>query len=112
MVVSLGPLGTVLNDLPRNPRADGLGSNPRCLRRDLNKFSAAGADANHSYSLVMDYPDVDSFYNRYLGQPYLRGDEFPWGLHSGGHYITGGDPGGVSVLIFHAPSPQAVPYFS
>ncbi|CAI4213272.1 unnamed protein product [Parascedosporium putredinis] len=76
MVVSIGPLGTVLRDIPRNPRADGL------------------ASANHSYSLIMDYPDVDAFYNRYLGQPFLRGDEFPWGLHSAGHYITGGDPGG------------------
>ncbi|SPN98636.1 related to monophenol monooxygenase (tyrosinase) [Cephalotrichum gorgonifer] len=94
MVVSLGPFGTVLQGLPRNPQSNGLGSNPRCLRRDLNKYSAYGASANHSYSLVMDYPDVDAFYNRYLGSPFLRGDEYPWGLHSAGHYITGGDPGG------------------
>jgi len=80
MVVNLGPRGGVLPNLPRNPRADGLGYNPRCLRRDVNKNSVAGARANYTYSLIMDHPDVDSFYNRYLGQPFLRGDPYPWGV--------------------------------
>lgn len=94
MVVSLGPKSTIVRDIPKNPRADGLGSNPRCLRRDVNKHSAAGARANYTYSTIMDNPDIDSFYNRYLGMPFLKGVPYPWGIHNAGHYIMGGDPGG------------------
>ncbi|CAK7206467.1 hypothetical protein SEUCBS139899_009263 [Sporothrix eucalyptigena] len=94
MVVSLGPKSPVVNSVPKNPRADGLGANPRCLRRDVNRNSALGATANYTYSLIMDNKDVDAFYNRYLGQPQLKGDNHPWGLHNAGHYIIGGDPGG------------------
>ncbi len=80
MVVSLGPKGGILNDIPKNPRSDGLGSNPRCLRRDVNKESALGATANYTYSMIMDNKDIDSFYNRYLGQPMLKNDHHPWGV--------------------------------
>ncbi|KAL1835928.1 hypothetical protein VTJ49DRAFT_5858 [Mycothermus thermophilus] len=94
MVVSLGPKSTIVRDIPPNPRADGLGSNPRCLRRDVNKYSAAGARANYTFSAIVDHPTIDSFYNRYLGQPQLKDDPNPWGIHMAGHYIIGGDPGG------------------
>ncbi|KAI6626321.1 hypothetical protein MCOR08_007232 [Pyricularia oryzae] len=94
MVVSLGPRATVVNGIPRNPRADGLGSNPRCLRRDVNRNSALGARANYSYSLITEYPHVNNFYDRYLGQPFLQNDAHPWGLHNAGHFMIGGDPGG------------------
>jgi tyrosinase len=80
MVISLGPKGVIVNNIPKNPRSDGLGSNPRCLRRDVNKYSAAGATANYTYSLIAEYKDVDSFYNRYLGQPQLKNDPHPWGV--------------------------------
>lgn len=102
MVVSLGPKSTVVDNIPKNPRSDGLGANPRCLRRDVNRNSALGATANYTYSLIMDNKDIDSFYNRYLGQPPLKNDAHPWGLHNAGHYIIGGDPGGVCGTI----SPQ------
>ncbi|KAK5655291.1 hypothetical protein OQA88_5858 [Cercophora sp. LCS_1] len=94
MVVSLGPMSSVVRDIPRNPRSDGMGSNPRCLRRDVNRESALGATANYTYSAIMDNPDINAFYNRYLGQPQLQNDRHPWGLHNAGHYIHGGDPGG------------------
>lgn len=80
MVVSLGPGSTVVRDVPPNPRRDGLGSNPRCLRRDVNKHSVAGARANYTYSAIMDHPDIESFYDRYMGQPQLEGDPYPWGV--------------------------------
>ena len=80
MVVSLGPKSTIVRGIPNNPRADGLGSNPRCLRRDVNKFSAAGARANYTYSAIMDNKEIDAFYNRYLGMPQLKGDTHPWGV--------------------------------
>ncbi|KAK8076190.1 Di-copper centre-containing protein [Apiospora phragmitis] len=94
MVVSLGPKGHVLTDVPKNPQSDGLGSNPRCLRRDVNRNSALGATANYTLSTILDNKDVDAFYNRYLGMPPLINDTHPWGLHNAGHYMFGGDPGG------------------
>lgn len=80
MVVSLGPKSAIVRNIPNNPRSDGLGSNPRCLRRDVNKFSAAGARANYTYSAIMDNTNIDAFYNRYLGTPQLKGDTHPWGV--------------------------------
>ncbi|KAH8901803.1 Di-copper centre-containing protein [Coniochaeta sp. PMI_546] len=94
MAVSLGSKSTVVNNVPKNPQADGMGSNPHCLRRDGNKYSAAGATANYTLSPITEYKDIDSFYNRYLGQLPLKNDPHPWGLHNAGHYIIGGDPGG------------------
>ncbi|KAK3301769.1 uncharacterized protein B0T15DRAFT_563343 [Chaetomium strumarium] len=96
MVVSLGPKSTIVRGVPANPRAaDGLGSNPRCLRRDVNKFSAAGAKANYTHFTIVNNTDIDGFYNRYLGQPFLKGDPHPWGcIHNAGHFTIGGDPGG------------------
>jgi len=95
MVVSLGPVGVVVDNIPKNPQSDGLGSNPRCLRRDVNVNSALGVTANYTYKLITENTDINAFYNRYLGQPQLKGDTHPWGLHNGGHYMIGGDPGGV-----------------
>ena len=80
MVVSLGPVGTIVKDIPKNPAANGLGSNPRCLRRDVNKYSAAGARANYTYNLITENTEIDAFYNRYLGQPQLKDDPNPWGV--------------------------------
>ena len=80
MNVSIGPKAAMVPGVPKNPQDDGLGSNPRCLRRDVNKYSAAGATANYTYSLIMDNKDIDSFYNRYLGQPPLKNDPHPWGV--------------------------------
>jgi tyrosinase len=79
MVVSLGPVMSKYNGVPKNPRADGLGSNPRCLRRDINRNSALGATAQHAYSLVME-KDINGFYNRLLGQPPPKNDPYPWGV--------------------------------
>lgn len=40
MTVRLGPVTPSLYNLTANPRADGLGLNPRCLRRDLSNIGA------------------------------------------------------------------------
>ncbi|KAF2185557.1 Di-copper centre-containing protein [Zopfia rhizophila CBS 207.26] len=90
MTVSLGPIGTVLTDVPKNPQSDGFGSNPRCLRRDVNKYSASVTFANYTYALIKDSKDVDTFQKVMLGQP----EKNDWGVHLGGHYTIGGDPGG------------------
>ncbi|KAI5861017.1 Di-copper centre-containing protein [Durotheca rogersii] len=90
MVVSLGPLSTIVSDIPPNPQKDGLGSNPRCLRRDVNKYSASVTTADHAYKLITESPDIETFQKILLGQP----DKNDWGIHTGGHYTIGGDPGG------------------
>lgn len=93
MTVSLGPIGTVLKDIPKNPRADGFGSNPRCLRRDINRYAAAMLYANYTYNLITQADNVDLFQKNMLGMP----DKNDWGVHMSGHYVIGGDPGGVSI---------------
>ena len=92
MTVSLGPFDKTVPNLPNNPRADGYGHNPRCLKRDVNKYAAAVTTANYSYALITQYPDINDFQNVLLGTP-AKND---WGVHIGGHYTIGGDPGGVS----------------
>jgi len=95
MVVSLGPTSMATGtNLPKNPRADGTGSNPRCLRRDVNRNAAMGATADRAYSLIKDNDNIDSFYNQLLGTPPPKNDPYPWGIHTAGHYIAAVDPGG------------------
>lgn len=74
MIVSLGPKSNVVNNIPKNSQSDGTSSSPRCLRRDVNKFSTAGATANYTLSLIQEYKDIGNFHNRYLGQPPLKND--------------------------------------
>jgi len=94
MVVSLGPFGKIVSDIPNNPRSDGFGSNPRCLRRDVNKYAAAVTAANYTYALITQNNKIDDFQKVMLGTP-AKND---WGVHMGGHYTIGGDPGGVSLV--------------
>jgi tyrosinase len=95
MTVSLGLFGKVVSNIPDNPRADGYGSNPRCLRRDVNKYAAAVTTANYAYALITETKTVDGFEAVMLGTPAKK----DWGVHMGGHYTIGGDPGGVSPSI-------------
>ncbi|KAF2228226.1 hypothetical protein BDZ85DRAFT_301255 [Elsinoe ampelina] len=102
MTVNLGPLAPYLPYAPRNPSPDGLGPNPRCLRRDINTPVAAANlhDANTT-SLIASSPDILTFQNA------LQGD-FPagkLGVHTAGHFLVGGDPGGD---LFASPGD---PYF-
>ena len=89
MTVNLGPLAPTLQ-IARNPRADGLGHNPRCLRRDVNKHAAAVTTANYTHELITANNHVHWFQTVMEGQ-------FPqgkWGVHAGGHYTISGDPAG------------------
>jgi tyrosinase len=95
--VNLGPVLSILDNVPKNPQPDGLGYNPRCLRRDLNKYAAAVTGANYTYTLITTASNIDLFQNAmqggHPGDFFLEGR---WGVHGGGHFTTGGDPGGVS----------------
>ncbi|KAJ9621865.1 hypothetical protein H2203_006745 [Taxawa tesnikishii (nom. ined.)] len=97
MSVNLGPLAPVFDDVPANPQPNGLGYNPRCLRRDISAYAArtASSDAN-STNLINNYPYIGDF------QTVMQGD-FAAGLlgvHTAGHFWVGGDPGGD---IFSSP---------
>lgn len=61
MTISLGPIGGVLSDVPKNPCDDGFASNPRCLRRDVNKYASAVTYANYTYALITQAKTVDKF---------------------------------------------------
>ena len=91
MTVSLGPIGKILTDIPPNPRTDGFGANPRCLRRDVNRYASSMLYANYTYALIKDAKDIDTFQKNMLGMP----EKNDWGVHMAGHYTIGGDPGGV-----------------
>ncbi|KAJ9669504.1 hypothetical protein H2201_000371 [Coniosporium apollinis] len=91
--VNLGPVANVLPYVEQNPDPAGLGRyyNPRCLRRDISAFVSAGwAKDQDIVDLINDYTDILSFQNRLQGEfsvGYL-------GVHSAGHFMVGGDPGG------------------
>ena len=95
MTISLGPIGGVLPDVPKNPRTDGFAANKRCIRRDVNKNAAAVTFANYTYALIKNSPTIDKFQKDMLGIP----EKNDWGVHMAGHYTIGGDPGGVSALL-------------
>ena len=88
----MGPIQTMLQipgGLPKNPRADGLGYNPRCLRRDIS-LQAANATSDYEVtSLIKNYKDIASFQSEYQGA-FAQGR---MGVHTGGHYTMGGDAG-------------------
>jgi tyrosinase len=69
MTVSLGPFDKTVPNLPNNPRSDGYGHNPRCLKRDVNKYAAAVTTTNYSYALITQNPSIDAFQNILLGTP-------------------------------------------
>ncbi|KAH8601982.1 hypothetical protein B0O99DRAFT_681091 [Bisporella sp. PMI_857] len=93
MTINLGPLSPTMDTnlkIPKNPRADGYGYNPRCLRRDVNDYFTTqyirSVDiANH----IKSTSDQGTF------QDTLQNDQVnKFTLHTGGHYSIWGDPGG------------------
>lgn len=92
MTVNLGPITPTLAE----PEVTAVNStfdwNPRCLKRDVSEWvSSRYTKDNDTYDLITNYKDISSFQNR------MQGD-FPtgfYGVHTGGHFTIGGDPGGV-----------------
>ncbi|KAK6542127.1 hypothetical protein TWF694_007894 [Orbilia ellipsospora] len=95
LTVNVGPgiFGPQYTDVPLNPQLDGLGYNPRCLRRDLGFQAArmASTDLN-STNLITGYTDIVAFQNNMQGTFTSGGNEL--GVHTAGHFWVGGDPGG------------------
>ncbi|EIT78860.1 hypothetical protein F9C07_3730 [Aspergillus flavus] len=89
--VNLGPLLPSLK-IPGlvAQNGTGLNYNPRCLRRDISKQAAQWTTTKNVVDLIVNETDIWDY------ETTMQGD-FPrgfLGLHSGGHYTIGGDPGG------------------
>jgi tyrosinase len=90
--VNLGPVTGLYREVTKNPMMGGRGYNPRCLRRDISKFtsSRSTSDANVT-GLITKNDDYTSFQTAFEG---VSGPPGVGGVHFGGHYTYGGDPGG------------------
>ncbi|SPN99116.1 related to tyrosinase [Cephalotrichum gorgonifer] len=97
MVVTLGPMAAVVQPAPAaNPQANGYGSNPRCLRRDIT--ATLGQNYGKTTDIVntiTNYPTVVAFQN------FLQGGQ---GVHGVGHFTVAGDPGGDFYISPNEPS--------
>ena len=90
MVVNLGP--HMPNMAGIEPAEDWRQHNPRCLRRDISVIaSSENTRTDQTYDLITGPQDI------YWFQETMQGDfvKLILGVHSGGHYTVGGDPGGV-----------------
>ena len=101
MTVNLGPVAPTLAESDVVPTGPGSAYNPRCLKRDISEWVSSqwNTDAN-STSLLTQNPDI------YWFQTVMQGDFASgfYGVHTGGHFTFGGDPGGD---IFTSPGDPA-----
>jgi tyrosinase len=97
MTVYLGPMSAVVQPAPaRNPQANGYGSNPRCLRRDITNYLST------RYGKTTDIVTQITNFQRILPfQNYLQGQS---GVHGVGHFTVSGDPGGDFYISPNEPS--------
>lgn len=91
--MNLGPLAPSVDTalkIPKNPRSDGYGYNPRCLRRDVsNYFTTQYTRPVDIANQIKASKDIDTF------QTSLQTDTAKaFSLHTSGHYSIWGDPGG------------------
>ena len=70
---------------PRNPRSDGYGYNPRCIKRDLSNYlTARDCTTAKIAALITGASSIGTFQNNMQSSN---------GVHSGGHFTISGDPG-------------------
>ncbi|KAK3290789.1 uncharacterized protein B0H64DRAFT_447075 [Chaetomium fimeti] len=94
MTVHIGPValaqyGTTDATSSADPLGDG---NARCLKRDLNAGVASRYTSfRNTTTLILENADIARFQGVMQGDPrYVRGE---LGVHGGGHFTIGGDPG-------------------
>jgi tyrosinase len=97
MTVYLGPMSAVAQPAPaRNPQANGYGSNPRCLRRDITNYLGM------RYGKTADIANFITLQTGILSfQNYMQGAS---GVHQVGHFTVSGDPGGDFYISPNEPS--------
>lgn len=93
LTIHLGPVMPTMDPklgIKNNPRSDGYGDNPRCLRRDVSNFFSASYMRPQD---LLDHITSNSAIGKFqdsLQDPAAR----KTALHVGGHYSVWGDPGG------------------
>ncbi|PNS17318.1 Tyrosinase [Sphaceloma murrayae] len=85
---NLGPVRANYPYVEQNPQADGLGYNPRCLRRDINPFASASLYDQNTTDLITNSLDLATFQTTLNGDPAKQ----MLGVHAAGHFMIGGDP--------------------
>jgi tyrosinase len=83
MSVNLGPVVPTISGVPPNPNSNGLGYNPRCLRRDINPYAAAMTADNFTTSLITKEQNKDIYWFQTEMQGNFNLGE--WGVHTSGH---------------------------
>ena len=90
--MNLGPVAPTLAEPDDVPQAgNGLGYNPRCLKRDISGWvSSRFNNDSDSANLINRSHDIATF------QTTMQGlfDQGLYGVHSGGHFTYQGDPAG------------------
>ncbi|KAF2018019.1 Di-copper centre-containing protein [Aaosphaeria arxii CBS 175.79] len=94
--VNLGPITSRDTTVPPNPSPDGLGHNPRCIKRDLSVQSALEARDEYITDLIKDSANISAFQDTFQNPNYER-----LSVHLGGHNIISGDAGSD---FFNSPS--------
>ena len=98
MKVNLGPTSLGLTDGTTIANGDGLGYNPRCLKRDLTNYcNQKWANATSVASLILKNQDIWNFEMEMQGWPGAQ----DLGVHGGGHYSMGKTPM-YELLVKHA----------
>jgi tyrosinase len=70
---------------PKNPRADGFGYNPRCVKRDISNYlTQLHATTEKIVALINNSKNIASF------QDTMQAGTGP---HGAGHFTVAGDPG-------------------
>ncbi|KAJ4412442.1 hypothetical protein N0V82_008797 [Gnomoniopsis sp. IMI 355080] len=91
MTVNLGPDGLIVLDGVTESSANGqFGYHPRCLKRDFTDYALQRyANETSVLTLLRDMPTIWDF------ETLMQGPEGvpELGVHGGGHYAMGGDPG-------------------
>ncbi|TPX11369.1 uncharacterized protein E0L32_001187 [Thyridium curvatum] len=92
MTVYLGPVSPAVNPAPpRNPRTDGFGANPRCLRRDISNYLTSRYGRTEDIvALITRSANIGTFQNTMQNTSPTGG----MGVHGVGHFTIAGDPGG------------------
>jgi tyrosinase len=91
----LGPVQSLSKEITPNPQSNGLGYNPRCIRRDINSYPSASTTDASITNLILNHTTIAAFQDRMQSAgPFL-------GVHLGGHYTISGDAGSD---FFNSPS--------
>lgn len=89
---------------PKNPRSDGFGYNPRCIKRDLSNYlTNRDATTAKIASLITASTSISTFQNQMQASN---------GVHPAGHFTVSGDPGSGMFPKPNARAPKPLCYAS